>query len=537
MCSFFHRFEKVVDNQLPKRFNCPYSYFPHPLCVKASEQVMRYLQSQTSWHEELKDGKMFGVMLVKNRMGEIGFLAAFSGLLQQQNKLPYFVPPIYDLQNPNDHFKQEERLISDINNEISKLENSAELLELKQLLSDVILETEKAISEKKKQMEFEKSVRDEQRKMLHFSTEDDERLKHESALAKIEFKRLKNIYSQKQLDIQQRIENKLNTIENLKQERKIRSSNLQKFLFENYVVQNAFGERKNVYEIFSSLGKIPPAGTGECAAPKLLHFAYENGFVPLAVAEFWYGNSPKKEVRHHGNFYGACHAKCEPILNFMLQGLDVEENPLEKQYAFSPEIIYEDEWILLVNKPSGMLSAKGKNENVFSVEEWAKQKYADAQIVHRLDMQTSGLLLIAKEQESYKNLQKQFLNRTVHKQYVALLDGVMTQKKGVVKLPLCLDVNDRPRQMVDMKFGKYAETEFELVSCNENISRVVFSPLTGRTHQIRVHAAHPEGLNMPIVGDELYGKKAERLFLHAEKISFSHPKTNERMIFVCPPDF
>lgn len=277
------------------------------------------------------------------------------------------------------------------------------------------------------------------------------------------------------------------------------------------------------------------------------------------MAEFWWGDSPKNEIRHHGYYYPSCKGKCEPILQHMLQGLEVDENPLLNPVHEEEEleIVFEDEWLLVVNKPAGMLSVPGKAEDRDSVYHRLKKKYPEAtgpMIVHRLDMATSGLLLVAKTKEVHQDLQAQFANRSIKKRYVAVLDGIVlperTGNTGRIELPLCLNPLDRPRQMVSSEHGKEAITEYQIISESERITsasentfnesnridesersinesrkytRIIFYPLTGRTHQLRVHAAHPEGLGCPILGDELYGKKADRLYLHAEYIEFRHP--------------
>ena len=300
---------------------------------------------------------------------------------------------------------------------------------------------------------------------------------------------------------------------------------------------NARGEVKDLYTIFEqTVQKVPPAGAGECALPKLLQYAYLHQLKPLAMAEFWWGDSPKNEIRHHGYYYPSCKGKCEPILQHMLQGLEVDENPLLNPVHEEEEleIVFEDEWLLVVNKPAGMLSVPGKAEDRDSVYHRLKKKYPEAtgpMIVHRLDMATSGLLLVAKTKEVHQDLQAQFANRSIKKRYVAVLDGiVLSERTGRIELPLCLNPLDRPRQIVNKEYGKEAITEYRIISesgstFNESRkhTRIIFYPLTGRTHQLRVHAAHPEGLGCPILGDELYGKKADRLYLHAEYIEFRHP--------------
>ena len=326
-------------------------------------------------------------------------------------------------------------------------------------------------------------------------------------------------------------------IEDLKMERKERSAALQQKLFQQFRMLNAKGEVKDLCTIFKeTVHKIPPGGAGECALPKLLQYAYLHQLKPLAMAEFWWGNSPKTEVRHHGYYYPSCKGKCEPILKHMLQGLEVDENPLttDPRPHMDLEIVFEDEWLLVVNKPSGILSVPGKIETVDSVFQRVRKKYPNAtgpMIVHRLDMATSGLLLIAKTKEVHQHLQAQFENHTIKKRYIALLDGSKLEKpikkNGRIELPLCLNPLDRPRQMVSEEYGKTAITEYQVLESSGEYIRILFYPKTGRTHQLRIHAAHPQGLGCPIVGDELYGMKANRLYLHAEYIEFCHPVYGE----------
>ena len=354
----------------------------------------------------------------------------------------------------------------------------------------------------------------------------------ESQHQKAEFKRLEKYWKDRITALQKETDDYTAKIEALKNERKIRSAALQQKLFEQFKMLNANGEIKDLCAIFNqTVQKTPPAGAGECAAPKLLQYAYLHQLKPIAMAEFWWGNSPKAEIRHHGYYYPACKGKCEPILKHMLQGLDVEPNPLSNDLhkKTTLEVLFEDEQLLVVNKPAGMLSVPGKGE-INSVYQHLRTQYPDAtgpMIVHRLDMATSGVLLIAKTKETHQNLQAQFKNRTVKKRYIALLDGIIAPDEGVLNLPICPDPLDRPRQIVNKEYGKTAITKYQVLERNESQTRIAFYPLTGRTHQLRVHAAHPLGLNCPITGDELYGKQADRLYLHAEYLEFVHPVSGE----------
>ena len=592
-----HFFKKSVSHlALPEKFTYPFHYTPHPLCVLAAEEVKKYIASRKEWQEELASGKMFGVLIVQtdngitnNEENQIGYLAAFSGNLGGKNLHPYFVPPVYDLLQPEGFFKIEEEQISAINIRIRELENSGSYLNSKEKWK---IETEQAkavLNQAKAELKMAKEAREIRRQSSpELSEEEQASLIRESQYQKAEYKRLEKEWKKRLEELETEVRHFDIEIERLKTERKERSAALQRKLFEQFRMLNALGEVKDLYTIFEqTIQKVPPAGAGECALPKLLQYAYLHQLKPLAMAEFWWGDSPKNEIRHHGYYYPSCKGKCEPILQHMLQGLEVDENPLLNPVHEEEEleIVFEDEWLLVVNKPVGMLSVPGKAEDRDSVYHRLKKKYPEAtgpMIVHRLDMATSGLLLVAKTKEVHQDLQAQFANRSIKKRYVAVLDGTIikteketkpiaekailiaketvstkktakaerTGRTGRIELPLCLNPLDRPRQMVSRKHGKEAITEYQIISESEKntsesentfnesnridesersinesrkYTRIIFYPLTGRTHQLRVHAAHPEGLGCPILGDELYGKKADRLYLHAEYIEFRHP--------------
>ena len=592
-----HFFKKPVSHfALPEKFTYPFHYTPHPLCVLAAEEVKEYIASRKEWQEELASGKMFGVLIVQtdngitnNEENQIGYLAAFSGNLAGKNLHPYFVPPVYDLLQPEGFFKIEEEQISAINIRIRELENSGSYLNSKEKWK---IETEQAkavLNQAKAELKMAKEAREIRRQSSpELSEEEQASLIRESQYQKAEYKRLEKEWKKRLEELETEVRHFDIEIERLKTERKERSAALQRKLFEQFRMLNALGEVKDLYTIFEqTVQKVPPAGAGECALPKLLQYAYLHQLKPLAMAEFWWGDSPKNEIRHHGYYYPSCKGKCEPILQHMLQGLEVDENPLLNPVHEEEEleIVFEDEWLLVVNKPVGMLSVPGKAEDRDSVYHRLKKKYPEAtgpMIVHRLDMATSGLLLVAKTKEVHQDLQAQFANRSIKKRYVAVLDGTIikteketkpiaekailiaketvstkktakaerTGRTGRIELPLCLNPLDRPRQMVSRKHGKEAITEYQIISESEKntsesentfnesnridesersinesrkYTRIIFYPLTGRTHQLRVHAAHPEGLGCPILGDELYGKKADRLYLHAEYIEFRHP--------------
>lgn len=538
----FHSFQtSIAGIELPRLFTYPFHYTPHPLCVMAAGEVQAYINKQTRWKEELDKGKMFGVLIVRTSNGQTGYLAAFSGNLCGSNSHSFFVPPVYDLLKPDGFFKIEEEQISAINHQIGQLQNCDRYLELQQKMERETASSQQALSEARKVLKAAKEKREQRR--LHRPNENEQAaMIRESQYQKAEFKRLERYWKEQISEIKTELESFSSQIEALKAERRNRSAALQQKLFQQFNFLNAKGETKNLCAIFEeTVQKTPPAGAGECAAPKLLQYAYLSGLSPIAMAEFWWGESPKTEIRHHGYYYPSCRGKCEPILRHMLQGLNVEPAPSER-YSLSqnmPEILFEDQWLLVLHKPEGVLSVLGKSEEQ-SIYSLLRARYPEATgplVVHRLDMATSGLLLAAKTQEVHRHLQAQFENRSIKKRYIALLDGILPEEEGVIDLPICPDYLDRPRQMVNEELGKTAITRYRVMDRKNGQTRIAFFPLTGRTHQLRVHAAHPLGLNCPIVGDELYGRKAERLYLHAEYLEFIHPVSGQRMVIEKKAEF
>lgn len=538
----FHSFQtSIAGIELPRLFTYPFHYTPHPLCVMAAGEVQAYINKQTRWKEELDKGKMFGVLIVRTSNGQTGYLAAFSGNLCGSNSHSFFVPPVYDLLKPDGFFKIEEEQISAINHQIGQLQNCDRYLELQQKMERETASSQQALSEARKVLKAAKEKREQCR--LHRPNENEQAaMIRESQYQKAEFKRLERYWKEQISEIKTELESFSSQIEALKAERRNRSAALQQKLFQQFNFLNAKGETKNLCAIFEeTVQKTPPAGAGECAAPKLLQYAYLSGLSPIAMAEFWWGESPKTEIRHHGYYYPSCRGKCEPILRHMLQGLNVEPAPSER-YSLSqnmPEILFEDQWLLVLHKPEGVLSVPGKSEeqSIYSLLRARYPKATGPLVVHRLDMATSGLLLAAKTQEVHRHLQAQFENRSIKKRYIALLDGILPEEEGVIDLPICPDYLDRPRQMVNEELGKTAITRYQVMDRKNGQTRIAFFPLTGRTHQLRVHAAHPLGLNCPIVGDELYGRKAERLYLHAEYLEFIHPVSGQRMVIEKKAEF
>lgn len=541
-----HRYdEDITTHDVPKQFTCPFHYVPHDLSVMAARQLQQYVASRADWADELAGGKMFGVLVVKDQCDELGFLAAFSGNLAGSNRHAYFVPPIYDLLDPDGEFRRGERSIVDITKRIENLELSAELKWLNDRREAIKVEQTAEFESLKSEYEESREKRHALRATSLLSEDDIEALIHESQFQKAELKRLRKRHLEQLLEIDSKLAELQGEINELRNERKAMSEALQQRLFELYVVQNAHGEKRSVGSIFKeyahSTGRphlaVPPGGTGECCAPKLLQYAYANALKPVCMAEFWWGASPVGEVRHHGHYYPACRSKCLPLLSFMLQGLDVETNLLAVSTYEDIDELYDDEWLTVINKPAGMLSEPGKLLSDSALTRF-KARHPEATgpvLVHRLDQETSGLLVFAKDKDTHKELQRQFAKREVHKKYIALLDGIIEKKGGIIDVPLRQNAADRPRQMVDFAKGKSAITMYEVLRQTRDCKTwVMFTPLTGRTHQLRVHASHPQGLGVPIVGDMLYGTAAERLMLHATSISFVHPATGEQLTFTSP---
>ena len=532
--------------------NNPFYYEPHPLALQAVDEVVAFLKGDTaqrflpakadeSFVHDISKGKMFGVLVVERRMengddSETGYLAGYSGQIGGRADWEGFVPAVFDYLQPDGYFKRHEAEIVGVSEEIHSLENSSEYSLATRRLDDVRQQGEREIADYKAMMLHSKNERDLRRKALWEAVdqaEAEEEMIRESQFQKAELRRIKKRWSAETALAEERVRRVDERLTSLRQRRRTMSDMLQRWLFSRFMMLNAYGERRSLLEIWKN--ELPPAGAGECCEPRLLQYAFSKGWHPLCMAMFWWGESPKEEVRHHLHFYPACNGKCKPILGWMLRGLEVDTNPLEDEKHQKLTIIYEDDSICVVNKPAGMLAVRGKS-NRESVQSMMQERYPDAEnplVVHRLDMATSGLMVIAKTMEAYRCLQQQFAKREVRKRYVAVLSHEESRKKGEISLPLRPDLSDRPRQIVDFMHGKKAETTYETIgNCRINLY-----PHTGRTHQLRVHCAHADGLNNPIKGDELYGKRADRLYLHAEELSFLHPVTHERVTFHVPCPF
>lgn len=550
-----HLFDDALSvPSAPDLFTYPFCYEPSDIARKAAAQVQEFLctgyNNEHNFgldpdHQGLVIGKMFGVLVVETSDGRKGFLAAYSGKLADGKQHPYFVPPVFDIFKQDGLYLTETKEVTALNNEIEALESSEEYTKRR---GDLLVATEQGESELstfKLNMSLWKKERDRQRNEgLTTLTEAEfllleAQLKDQSIKQKVVLKHLQKRVQERINGIRAELQSFEERLELMREKRRTRSAWIQSELFNSYRFLNAKGEWKSLLSLFNKeMGIDPPAGAGECAAPKLLQYAFQHKLKPLALAEFWWGQSPKSEIRKHGEYYPACRSKCLPILSWMMQGLTVDDNPLQANPAEGREmeIIYEDEEVLVINKPAEFLSVPGRYVSD-SVQTRVKAMYPDAILVHRLDQGTSGIIVAGKSFESYLHLQKQFVKRSVEKRYIALLEGDLKQEEGIIDLPLRTDIDNRPYQMVCYEHGKPAQTRFSVLSRQGGRTLIRFYPITGRTHQLRMHSAHPLGLNIPIVGDDLYGSKDTRLHLHAEYLSFVHPRSQERVVFEVRADF
>lgn len=567
LCSMiFHSIDQALLSGIdfPERMNNPLDYQPHPLCIAVCKELQTYLSEREDWREEIDKGKMFGVLIVENAQPasgapEIGYLAAYSGQIGGRSDWDDFVPAVFDYLQPDGYFKTHEAEISGINQSIRKLEANTHMKEAKGLILQLQEERKHTIAAYQEKIKKAKAKRDARREAGSLNPEEEAEMVKESQFMKAELRRLKKSLSEK-TSLETEYEAYQADILSLKQLRKTLSDALQQWLFSQFHMQNHEGESKDLLEIFrdaalrdypqatiatsriAALKMVPPAGSGECCEPKLLQYAYQHGYKPLQMAMFWWGESPKEEIRHHLHFYPACNGKCKPILQWMLPASTFEPAAVDLSLYNKVETLYEDREIAVIHKPEGLLSVPGKDAAQPSVYALMRSKYPEATgplIVHRLDMSTSGVMMIAKTEFAYHRLQKAFLNHQIQKKYVAIISGKVIPEKGIISLPLMPDYLDRPRQIVDHELGKEAITEYEVLEPVDDFHlRIALYPKTGRTHQLRVHCAHQEGLNAPILGDPLYGnEKAARLHLHAEEITFEHPLTGKKMTITRKADF
>lgn len=562
----FHSIDQALLSGIdfPERMNNPLDYQPHPLCIAVCKELQTYLSEREDWREEIDKGKMFGVLIVENAQPasgapKIGYLAAYSGQIGGRSDWDDFVPAVFDYLQPDGYFKTHEAEISGINQSIRKLEANTHMKEAKGFILQLQEERKHTIAAYQEKIKKAKTKRDARREAGSLNPEEEAEMVKESQFMKAELRRLKKSLSEK-TSLETEYEAYQADILSLKQLRKTLSDALQQWLFSQFRMQNHEGESKDLLEIFrdaalrdypqatiatsriAALKMVPPAGSGECCEPKLLQYAYSLGYKPLQMAMFWWGESPKEEIRHHLHFYPACNGKCKPILQWMLPASTFEPAAVDLSLYNKVETLYEDREIAVIHKPEGLLSVPGKDAAQPSVYALMRSKYPEATgplIVHRLDMSTSGVMMIAKTEFAYHRLQKAFLNHQIQKKYVAIISGKDIPEKGIISLPLMPDYLDRPRQIVDHELGKEAITEYEVLEPVDDFHlRIALYPKTGRTHQLRVHCAHQEGLNAPILGDPLYGnEKAARLHLHAEEITFEHPLTGKKMTITRKADF
>ena len=557
----FTRFNSSIkDIELPTKFTFPFYYQPHPLSISAVKELQTYLAHQTDWQHDFGlnsanssgSGKMFGVLVVQNQEGELGYLSAFSGKLANKSILPPFVPPVFDAFTQDSFLLTGQEKVNQLTQQITQLQKNSDLAKYETLLTQLKTNETQAIETHRELMITARKSRKLQREQGQQQLSENELAKLNEVLSKQsvndknQLRDLKKYWETKTSKVTEILKSLTDEIALCIETRKQLSNTLQHQLFEQYSFLNIQNTRKTLNAIFDKLpDRTPPAGSGDCAAPKLLQYAFQNNMKPITMAEFWWGGAPKSEIRQHKNYYGACQGKCQPILEHMLDGIELDDNPLlvNPAQGKSLEILYQDEHMLIINKPAEFLSVPGKNITD-SVYTRIKAQFVEATgplIVHRLDMSTSGLMVIALSKRAHKKLQQQFIARTVEKRYVALIEGELLVDTGSIHLPLRVDLNDRPRQVVCSEYGKKAETKWQLTTKNDDrlakLSRVYLYPKTGRTHQLRVHCAHRQGLNMPIKGDDLYGKKSKRLCLHAEQLALNHPITQERMIFQIDANF
>ena len=532
-----HYFTEPLPTGMPERFNDPFRYTPHPFVRMAACSVMEMISSSDKLSDAFSEGKMIGVLLTEH-LGRPCYLAAFSGNVGGHSIIDGFVPPIFDLMAPEGRFKKDESVIIQLNKKIEEIKDSEELHKAESALHFLHEQMNAEISEMQARIMTEK----EERKRIRETNPDKEvieRLKRDSQFEKAELKRLKYRWKERIKTAESEKDSIINQIEDIKKERARMSDELQSWIFRQYRVHNALGEFASIAEIFAEEESTPPGGTGECAAPKLLEYAYINGLRPIAMGEFWYGKSPDTAVRSHGHFYPSCTSKCGPLLRFMTKGLEIETS--DQGESHEPEIIYSDPYLTAVRKPSGMPSVPGL-DNRTSLQEWLSE-HMEGEIypIHRLDMDTSGIILFARAPEAAVNLRRQFEEHSVRKTYLARLSpseqgvGLCLGAKGKIDLPLGPDYDERPRQKVDRTQGKPSVTEYEVTGVNsDGTIDIKFHPLTGRTHQLRVHSAHKDGLGHPISGDLLYGgSPASRLALHSHSISFRHPESGDEVTLSC----
>ncbi|MEH1847469.1 MAG: pseudouridine synthase [Nostoc sp.] len=527
--------------------------------------LMQHLANNDCYSSE---GKMYGILLVELSNGEQRVLKAFSGLLNGCSVVEGWVPPI---PGREEVALEEARTLAQLD------AIKQEIITLKQLTERQHYETlfdefEQQLQTMSDRHRHCKHQRQEKRQQICNTLTPKaltialEQLDEESRQQKIERRQLKRQQNAVLQPLQQLIAATDARISELKQQRKALSCQLQAQMHASYSLTNFSGRSRSLQQLMS--GGFP-TGTGDCCAPKLLHYAATHNLKPLAMAEFWWGASSVNQNKIQGEFYGACAERCQPLMGFLLSGLRRISIPNKDFHtttpfllstlthlhrsnvfdsnekrcnfpAFSPikaeiPIIYQDEWLIAVNKPAGLLSVPGRyRDRQDSVLSRLRHLLADGMAlasVHRLDQETSGILLLARDRQIHRQLSQQFQQRQVHKVYEAILSGAVTVEQGVIDLPLWGDPENRPEQKVDWQHGKPSLTHFQVMARQGDYTRVEFTPLTGRTHQLRVHAADVRGLGVAILGDQLYGCCAvtRRLHLHARELRFKHPQLEKTL--------
>lgn len=551
----FHLFkEDISEIERPKAFTFPFYYTPHPLCEIAAKEVYRQLElidiSEHNFGTEYKEcskpaiGKMIGILIVKNEKEELGYLCAYSGNLQSSKILMNWVPAI---EVPTSSTKENKLHVDKLNKKI-KVEREKSIVPalLEQLKSQKSFYDEE-ITKAKNSYKISKKERElERQNILSQSKIDQERilieLAKESSYQKSKIKELKKLKSHKIDKINMAIIEEQALITKLEKQRKEILVNEQRTFEDNLIFTNINKEKLSLHEIFQRYhNKNPNVGTGECCAPKLLNFAFKNKLTPIAMAEFWWGAPHKKNIRRHKNYYPACTSRCGPLLKHLLKGLIIDEDPIKINWGKNKEIttLFEDDFLLIINKPEGLLTTPGKYIKD-SVQTRLEKTYSQLDYimpVHRLDQGTSGIVIIAKSISIHGALQKQFISKKIKKVYTAILTGVVEQQVGIIDLPLAPDPNNPPFQLVSKTSGKKSQTKYKVLKQNDHSTLIQFEPLTGRTHQLRVHSAHQDGLNMPIKGDDMYGLKEKRMYLHASEIQFIHPQSKEEIRVKSPSSF
>lgn len=542
--------------------NNPFDYTPDAACDEAFRNLTDRIETirksdspvDINFIRELEAGKMLGILIAEDRSGDRHTLYAFSGQIGEGGfDYEGFVEPVFDYLQPDGHFRRRESDISRQNRDIDRVEEEVAALSAEYEDARRIREAE--VAEYRERCRVSKMTRDARRGSGEADKEELERLIRQSQFEKAELHRIKKRVKGELAPLAARLEDARTHLERLREKRRSDSEALQKWLFDEFRVLDAYGRSRSLSEIFAETPMgVPPSGAGECCAPKLLQGAYRRGWRPVSIAEYWYGRPKGGELRIHGSYYPACRGKCRPVLGWMLQGVDVNP-PLDREgddideYGHSLRIIYENRWFCVVDKPSGMLSVPGKGR-ALSVQDRLAERYGAARQVrmaHRLDRDTSGLMIATFGPEAYREMQALFATRHINKEYIAQLEGDWRERGvsscGRIELPLMPDWTDRPRQRVDRENGKPAVTDYRFLGVRDGRSDIVFHPLTGRTHQLRVHAASDSGLGMPIVGDPLYGLQSGagecriRLHLHARRLEFTFPINGEHYIFESPDPF